>query len=157
MYEIDEIDRQIINLLTEDGRMPASEISRRIGSISERSIRYRIDRMCEEDVMKICAIPNPRALGYTVFADVWLEVDSSMVLEVSEKIAQLDCVSYVATSIGERDVSVQVVARSNEEIYTIATEILGRMAGVRKTTTSIVPIVLKDVYDWKVPPDPKFK
>jgi DNA-binding Lrp family transcriptional regulator len=45
MYEFDTIDIRIVNLLLEDGRMSASEISRRMGGISERAVRYRIDRM----------------------------------------------------------------------------------------------------------------
>ncbi len=151
MYEIDKIDRGIINLLMEDGRMAASEIARRIGEISERSVRYRIDRMVSEGVMKISAIPSPKALGYTVVADVWMEVDSGFVTSVAQRISEFDCVTYVATSIGERDVSVQIIAHSNEEIYHIVTETFGRIPGVRKTNTSIVPIILKDVYDWQVP------
>ena len=153
MYEIDKIDRDIVNLLMEDGRMAASEIARRIGEISERSVRYRIERMVSEGVMKISAIPNPKALGFTVVADVWLVVDSGYVSAVAQSIAAFDCVTYVATSIGERDVSVQIIARSNEEIYNIVTEQFGRIPGVRKTNTSIVPIILKDIYDWHVPLD----
>src|SRR5512145_1673506 len=130
MYELDETDRLIINCLVDDGRMSASEIARQVGDVSERSIRYRIDRLLEEGAIKIKAIPNPKVLGYVVVADVWLEVESGMVQEVAETIARLGCVSYVATSIGERDVSVQLVAHNNEEVYTIATEIFGKIAGV---------------------------
>lgn len=152
MYEIDKIDVAIINLLMEDGRMAASEVARRVGEISERSVRYRIERMIDAGVMKISAIPNPRSLGYSVFADVWLEVDSGYILDVANKVAEYDCVSYVATSIGERDVSVQIIARSNEEVYSIVTETFGRIPGVRKTNTSIVPVVVKNVYSWHIPP-----
>lgn len=151
MYEIDNIDLEIINLLMEDGRMAASEIARRVGDISERSVRYRIERMVNTGTMKISAIPNPRSLGYTVFADVWLEVDSGSIHDVAKKIAEYECVTYVATSIGERDISVQLVARSNEEVYSIVTETFGRIPGVRKTNTSIVPIVVKEVHDWHIP------
>jgi hypothetical protein len=31
------------------------------------------------------------------------------------------------------------------------TEVVRKVPGVRKTTTSIVPIILKDVYQWRVP------
>lgn len=151
MYEIDNIDTKVINLLMEDGRMAASEVARRVGDISERSVRYRIDRMVSEGVIRIRAIPNPRSLGFAVFADVWLEVDSGQIHEVAKKIAEYECVSYVATSIGERDVSVQLIARSNEEVYSIVTEEFGRIPGVRKTNTSITPVVLKEIYDWHIP------
>jgi DNA-binding Lrp family transcriptional regulator len=76
MYEIDEKDVKIVNLLLEDGRMTASDIARKIGDISERAVRYRIDRMVEEGVIRVSAIVSPQAFGLTTYADVWLEVES---------------------------------------------------------------------------------
>jgi Lrp/AsnC family transcriptional regulator for asnA, asnC and gidA len=152
MYEIDRFDVEIVSLLMRDGRMSASEIAREIGDLSERSVRYRIDRMIEDGLIKICAIAKPKAFGFNVIADVWIEVESSYVQDVAKKIAEYDCVSYVAMSIGEKDVSIQIYARDNQEVYEFVTEVLGHLQGVRKTVTSIVPNVLKDVYDWTIPP-----
>ncbi len=140
MYEINEIDCKIVDLLMEDGRMNAAEIARRMGGeLSERAIRYRINRMLEEGVIKISAIPNPGALGFTVIADVFVEVEPALISEVARMLAEYEQVSYVACSIGERDISVQIIARDNAEVYAFATEVIGRLPGVRKTTTSIVP------------------
>ena len=151
MFNYDIIDRKIVDLLHEDGRMPASEIARRIGGISERVVRYRIQRLVEEKLILISAVPQPKALGFNVIADVFVEVESALINEVATALAQMECVSYVAFSIGERDVSVQVVARDNDEVYAFSTQVIGKMPGVRKTTTSIVPIKLKDVYEWRIP------
>jgi Lrp/AsnC family transcriptional regulator for asnA, asnC and gidA len=152
MSEIDQIDRQIVELLMEDGRMAATEIARRIrDGITERIVRYRIDRMINDGVIQIRPIVNPQTFGMTTRADVVLEVESDAIMEVARNASKYDCVSYVACSIGERDVSIQVVARDTNEIYQFVTEVIGKMPGVRKTTTSIVPIVLKDVYQWHIP------
>jgi Lrp/AsnC family transcriptional regulator, regulator for asnA, asnC and gidA len=151
MYEIDNTDIQIINLLMEDGRMPASEMARRIGNISERVIRYRIERIIKEGYIKISAINNPKPFGYLVTADVFLEVESNSILDVAKKTADYDCVSYVACSIGENDISIQVVGHDTNEVYQFVTDVIGKIPGVRKTTTSIVPLVLKDVYQWRIP------
>ena len=151
MYEIDKTDIKIINLLLEDGRMSASEMSRRMGEISERAIRYRVDRMIEEGVIQISAVVNPDALGFNIKADVWLEVEADTVLDVAKKMASFENVTYVACGIGQNDISIQVVARDTSEIYYFVTEVVRKVPGVRKTTTSIVPIILKDVYQWRVP------
>jgi Lrp/AsnC family transcriptional regulator, regulator for asnA, asnC and gidA len=151
MYEIDNTDINIINLLMEDGRMPASEMARRLGGISERVIRYRIERIVKEGYIQISAITNPKSLGYSVTADVFLEVESGAILDVAKKSSEYDCVSYVACSIGESDISIQVVGHDTNEVYQFVTEIIGKIPGVRKTTTSIVPLVLKDVYQWRIP------
>ena len=152
MYEFDKTDIKIVNLLLEDGRMSASEMSRRVGDISERLIRYRIERMVNGDVIRISAVVRPDALGFTIKADVWLEVGADQVLEVAKKIAVFENVTYVACSIGQNDISIQIVAKDTAEIYYFVTEVIRKMPGVLKTTTSIVPIILKDVYQWRIPP-----
>ncbi len=151
MYETDEIDRKIVDLLMKDGRLPAAEIARQVGGITERVVRYRIDRMVTEGVVQVRPIVNPQAFGLTTVADVFLEVESDSILEVARKAAEFENVSYVACSIGETDISVQVVARDTAEVYQFVTEVIGKIPGVRKTTTSIVPIVMKDVYQWRIP------
>jgi Lrp/AsnC family transcriptional regulator, regulator for asnA, asnC and gidA len=151
MYEFDKTDIKIVNLLLEDGRMSASEMSRRLGNISERLIRYRIDRMVTAGVIQISAIVNPEALGLTIKADIWIEVGADQVLEVAKKMSALENVTYVACGIGQNDVSIQVVAKDPAEVYYFVTEVVRKVPGVLKTTTSIVPIVLKDVYQWRIP------
>jgi Lrp/AsnC family transcriptional regulator for asnA, asnC and gidA len=152
MSENNKVDREIVELLMEDGRMAAAEIARRIGNgISERIVRYRIERMVRDGVIQVRPIVNPQAFGLTTRADVVLQVDSDSIMVVARKVLEYECVSYVACSIGETDVSIQVVGKDTAEIYKFVTEIVGKLPGVRKTTTSIVPIVLKDVYQWKVP------
>jgi len=152
MYEIDEIDHSIVGLLMEDGRMSAAEMARRLGrELSERAIRYRINRLQEDGVIQVMAVVNPKVLGYTIVADVWLQVESDVILEVAHKMAEHECIGYVACAIGETDVSVQVLGHSTDEIYRFITEVIGKTPGVIKTTTSIVPLVLKDTYQWRVP------
>jgi Lrp/AsnC family transcriptional regulator for asnA, asnC and gidA len=151
MYNFDKTDIKIVNLLLDDGRMPASEVARRIGDISERAVRYRIDRMVEEGIIRVSAVARPQAFGLTTIADVWMEVESDRILEVARKMAEFDNVSYVACGIGESDVSIQIVAKDTAEIYQFVTEVVRKVPGVRKTTTSIVPLIIKDVYQWRIP------
>ena len=151
MYNFDKTDIKIVNLLLEDGRMSASEIARRIGDISERAARYRIERMVNEGVVKISAVAKPQAFGLTMIADVWMEVESDHILSVAKRMAEFDNISYVACGIGESDVSIQIVAKDTAEIYHFVTEVVRKVPGVRKTTTSIVPLILKDVYQWRIP------
>lgn len=151
MNETDEIDTKIVELLMKDGRMPAAEIARQVGNISERVARYRIDRLIKDNVIQIRPIINPKAFGYTTIADVWLEVESDCIPDVTQQVVLFENVSYVACSIGESDVSIQVLARDTSEVYRFVTEVLRKIPGVRKTTTAIVPVVLKDVYEWGIP------
>ena len=151
MQEIDKIDKVIADLLVEDGRMSAAEIARRIGGVTERVVRYRIDRLVETGVIRISAIPNPKELGLAVVADIKVQVEPGRALQVARQLAQYEFVTYVGCSIGEGDIGIQVVAPDNEFLYRFSTEILGNVPGVQKTTTMIVPIILKDIYQWTIP------
>lgn len=149
--KLDQLDKQIIDLLSKDGRMSCADIARTIGSISERSVRYRLEKLVAENVIRINAMPVPQTMGYSVVADVFIEVDSGQVLEIARKIASYENVSYVAGATGESDISVQIITRDNRELYEFVTEVLGKIPGVRKTTTSMIPFIIKDNTQWRIP------
>jgi Lrp/AsnC family transcriptional regulator for asnA, asnC and gidA len=151
MSELDKVDRAIIRLLMEDGRMSIAEIARRAGGTSARSVRYRLDRLLKDGVIQVSAITHPRKVGFDVMADVWIEIEPGRVLGVAHRMAEFQQVSYVGCSTGEKDLSIQVYARDNADLYRFVTEVIGNIPGVRKTNTVLVPIVLKDVYDWHIP------
>lgn len=151
MSKIDEIDKKISDLLLEDGRMSCVEIARRIGNITERAVRYRIDRLITKGIIEIHGNVSARKLGFNVFADVFVEVEPGLVLDVAHRIATHECVSYVACATGERDISVQIFARDNAELYTFVTEVIGKIAGVRRTQTTFIPLIIKDDHIWPIP------
>jgi Lrp/AsnC family transcriptional regulator for asnA, asnC and gidA len=151
MGKVNALDVAIVDLLMEDGRLSCAEIARRIGGVSERAVRYRIARLVREGVIRVLAIPNPKALGFPVVADVMIEVEPGHIQEVAGKLREYECVSYVACSTGDRDVSIQVVARDNAELYRFVTDVVGKVPGVRRTETYLVPVILKDVYEWRIP------
>ena len=159
--KLDQLDKKIIDLLSGDGRMSCADIARAIGTISERtvserSVRYRLEKLMAENIIRVTAAPVPQSLGYSTIADVFIMVESGQVLDVARKIASYENVSYVAGSTGEFDLRVQVIAQSNRELYDLVTEGIGKIPGVRKTTTSMVPFIVKDIDQWRIP-SPIFK
>jgi len=149
--KLDQLDKEIIDLLTKDGRMSCAKIARAIGTVSERSVRYRLEKLIEENVIRINATPVPQSLGFSVVANVFIEVDSGQVLEIARRIAAYENVSYVACSTGESDISTQIITQNNRELYEFVTDVLGKMPGVRKTTTLMVPFIVKDIEQWRIP------
>ena len=84
-------------------------------------------------------------------ADVFIEVEPGRVMAVGKKIAEFDCVTYVACSTGANDLSIQIVAEDNGSLYRFVTEVIADVPGVRKTTTVLLPIILKDDHRWPIP------
>jgi Lrp/AsnC family transcriptional regulator for asnA, asnC and gidA len=148
---IDQVDQAIVHLLIQDGRMPGTEIARRVGDIPPRSVRDRIQALIEHGVIRVSAIVDPETVGFSVRADVFVEVESKHLLEVAQRLAQLEETSYVACSIGGPDLSIQIYARDNKELYRFVTQVIHEIPGVTRTVTTLVPLVLKDVYDWRIP------
>lgn len=151
MIKIDAIDKQISDLLIEDGRMSCSKIASRIGNISERAVRYRIDRLVKNNVIAIHGNVEAEGLGLSVFADVFIEVEPASVLKIAQQIAGYESVSYVACSTGQTDISIQVFAHDNNELFSFVTDVIGQIPGVRKTHISFVPLRIKDDHIWHIP------
>jgi len=150
-FSLDAIDRQIVALLSEDGRVSSAEMTRRIGHVSERAVRYRIERLVRAGVIKVTAIVNPQAVGYRVTGDVIIEVAPGMLQAVAEQLCSLDNISYVAGSVGDGDLSAQVYARDTEDLLRFVDEVIGKVRGVSRTRTVVVPWKLKDIYQWRIP------
>ncbi len=147
---IDSIDRGIISCLQEDSRRPSAEIARYLG-IAERTVRARIERLVQDEVVHLAAIVNPRVLGYSVTADVFLEVEIGRVQEVADTVAELDEVCYVGLTTGDRDISLQVHAPTIDALYDFVSESLNRVPGVLRSKTYVIPRVSKQVPDWRLP------
>lgn len=150
-HRLDDLDRRIVALLLEDGRISSADATRRLGDASERTVRYRIERLIRSGVVHIGAVVNPKALGYQVTADVWMEVAPGRLSEVAERVAALPEVSYVAHSTGDRDLSIQVLARDNEDLHRFVTGVLDTIPGVTRTSTMVVPWKVKDIHQWRIP------
>lgn len=154
MQRLDELDRRIVALLMNDGRMSSADVARRLGDASERTVRYRIDRLVRTGTIHVGAIVNARALGYTVTGDVWMEVSPGTLGAVTERVTALPEVSYVAHSTGGRDLSIQVYARDTEELHRFVNQALAEIPGVTRVSTMLVPLKVKDVHQWPIPANP---
>lgn len=131
--------------------MSCSKIAKRIGNISERAVRYRIDRLIKNKIISIHGNVNAEGLGLLVFADVFIEVEPALVLKIAQLIAGYESVSYVACSTGQTDISIQVFAHDNNELFAFVTDVIGQIPGVRKTHISFVPLKIKDDHIWHIP------
>jgi Lrp/AsnC family transcriptional regulator for asnA, asnC and gidA len=148
----DNTDWKIIRLLNGDGRMPSAEIARRLGDVSSRTVNNRINALTEDGFIDIRAVVNPEAVGYGVLADVYVEVEPGRVREVAELVAKFPQATYVACATGDSDVSISLRVRTIEELFQFVDQKLGKIPGVRRTQSYVLPIKLKDLDTW-LPPD----
>jgi Lrp/AsnC family transcriptional regulator for asnA, asnC and gidA len=146
----DSIDRDIINCLRRDGRMRSVDIARKLG-LSDRTVRYRIRRLLEQDLISFTVAVHPVDLGYTVLGDIVCEVETGRINEIADTIARLPEVGYVACGTGDQDISLQAYFASTDDLYAFVTEKLARIPGVLKTRTTILLRVVKSIWEWEIP------
>ena len=151
---LDLLDRRIIRLLQQDGRVPAADIARQL-QVSERTVRNRIVRMREQGAVLPTLVVNPKYFGYQMAVDVFCEVDMARMQEVGSALGQLPEVNYVAYSTGDQDISIQAVLESSDAVYEFVQR-LTSIPGIRRTRTVLVPRILKDTYQW-IPPETAFE
>lgn len=150
---LDETDLRIIRLLQDDGRMSNVDVARAL-SMSEATVRKRVDRLLSEKVIRVVALPDLAAVGYPLVALLTLQVDLAKVEAVSRALAALPEVRWVSYATGEYDLVVEAVFPSDERLWRFLTEQVAAIAGIRSLSTSHVLRTTKTVADWHLPSAP---
>lgn len=153
--QLDQLDHQILSLLSENGRLSCAEIARAVGNISERAIRYRLDRLLEQNVVRVRGLVDPRALGYSITAELMVETEPGQLLDTAQAIAANENVTYVACLAGGSHIRVLLVAQDNASLFRLVNDTLGNIPGVKRIVSSIVPEVVKDQDEWVLPTPPE--
>lgn len=151
---LDKHDREIILLLQKDGRMSYVEMAKAIG-VTEGTVRRKLHRLIEEDIIKVAAVANPHALGFKAPAIIGLKVDLNRVEEIAEQLANLPGVRYVALTTGNFDIIIEGYWADNEQLSNFLLKELRTVPGVNGPQTSLLLRIVKQSYDWGVPDEPE--
>ncbi|MFB6396937.1 Lrp/AsnC family transcriptional regulator [Polymorphospora lycopeni] len=114
---VDEVARQIIEQLQEDGRRAYATIGRAVG-LSEAAVRQRVQRLLDAGVIQIVAVTDPLRLGFPRQAMVGLRTSGDLE-RVADRLAELDEISHVAITAGSFDLLAEVVCRDDDHLLEI--------------------------------------
>jgi Lrp/AsnC family transcriptional regulator for asnA, asnC and gidA len=144
---MDKTDRAIIALLQYDGRMPFTDIAAELG-ISEGTVRRRVKRLTESEVLQIVAIVEPQLLGWSASAMIGVTVQAGQVDAVAQQIAQFPEVSYLFMASGEFDLFIEVFCKDREHFVSFLNQQLQQVPGVERTQTFTILKMYKLSYRW---------
>ena len=133
---MDELDKQIIAMLQEDGRATNAGIARAVG-VSEGTVRRRLKRLVHEGYISVVALLDPGRMGYASEALVGVQVDPDRVDQVADALAELDEVSWVSVTTGAFDIFAWAALRSAESLGIFLRTEVGTIPGVRRTETFV--------------------
>ena len=143
---LDTLDNEIIRLLTEDGRMPIGEMSKRL-NVTAPTTRNRIKNLEKNGIFKVSGLIDPSKHGEMITALVAMSVRSNGKLDqILDKIAQLPNVVWAGVVAGRYDIIAEVVCvKGKDELYQFTTKTILKIANVVRSETFIF---LKSRHNW---------
>jgi Lrp/AsnC family transcriptional regulator for asnA, asnC and gidA len=141
----DDISKQIIEQLQEDGRRSYAAIGKAVG-LSEAAVRQRVQRLQDAGVMQIVAVTDPLTLGFRRQAMIAIKTDGDLE-KVADQLSEIDEIDYVVISAGSFDVLAEVVCEDDDHLLEILSQVRG-VPSVTSTETFVYLKLRKQTYSW---------
>uniref|UniRef100_A0A7C3ET50 Lrp/AsnC family transcriptional regulator n=1 Tax=Candidatus Methanomethylicus mesodigestus TaxID=1867258 RepID=A0A7C3ET50_9CREN len=140
---MDQIDMQLLKLLTEDSRMSYTELAERIG-ISETAIRRRMKKLVDEKVITQFTIKvDQEKIGKSITAFVGVDVGGEIGPVAGSELMNKEEISELYTITGDFDIIMKVTCRTVKDLEKTIEFVRG-MDFTQKTKTYVVLNKLKD-------------
>ncbi len=140
----DRLDREIIALLRQDGRMSTLELARKLGS-TPSTVRKRIRSLEDNGVMRVVAVTDFSAAGFDLLLAIGIEVEDRNPEAVGRELAELPEVFSVNLTTGPNDLEILVAAQSFEQLATFLHEEASQVDGIGR----LVPGLAVEVYKYQ--------
>jgi len=145
---LDDVSKEIIAQLQQDGRRSYSAIGKVVG-LSEAAVRQRVQKLVDGGVMQIVAVTDPLELGFDRQAMIGIRVRGPL-RDAADRIAELDEVDYVVITAGPFDLLVEAVCHSDEHLLELVSDKIRAIPEVESTETFMYLRLLKQTYSWGV-------
>jgi len=145
-----DVDRRIVELLKQDGRMSYSDMAAAVG-LSGDAVRERLKRLESQGVVSVIGSVSPLVLGYTSFALVALRARGSA-REAAAAVAEVPAVDLVACVTGRYDILVQVVCRDDSDLLAVIDDSIRAIPSIQ--VAEVIPFLTVDKYSAGFDPRP---
>jgi DNA-binding Lrp family transcriptional regulator len=135
---LDRIDRRILEVLRDDGRISIAALADRVG-VSRANAYSRLERLREEGVVEgFTARVNSRRMGLGIAALVLLSVRQPDWRALRAELQEMPEVEYCALTTGTHDALILVRATDVETLRDVVLERLQSLPMVQATQTIFV-------------------
>lgn len=136
--KIDAIDRNILNLLREDGRMSYVDLGKKLG-LSRVAIRDRINNLIENGVIEnFTVIINSEKIGMKVSAFFEVDCEPTALVSVAEKLAENINVASCYQMTGPSTIHMHVVVEDFGKLERFINEELYALEGITRVESHIL-------------------
>ena len=135
---IDDLDRDILNALMTDARVPYAEMAK-LFNVSPATVHVRVEKMRASQIITGTeVIVNPKLLGYDVCCFIGINLYAARDYHSAlEKLNQLDEVVEAYYTTGAYNIFVKLMCHSIEELQHVLINKLQAIKEVQSTETLI--------------------
>lgn len=137
-YQIDNLDRQILNALMVNARTAYAELGKRF-NVSPGTIHVRVEKMKQAGIIEGTKVKiSAKQLGYDVCCFIGINLKSAGTYhEVVELLSNIDEVVEAYYTTGQYSIFVKLMTRSIDELQHVLIEKIQSIEQVQSTETLI--------------------
>ena len=154
MQDLDQFDIKILDILATDGRLPVTELSKRVG-LSKTPCQNRLNKLVKSGaIVGFRAVVNPHVLdrGHITFVEVKLSDTREVALKAfdaaARSVAQIEECHMIA---GSFDYLLKVRSRDIKDYRAVLGDVISSLPHVANTATHVVMEPIKDQSDIFTP------
>ncbi|MCH5328958.1 MAG: Lrp/AsnC ligand binding domain-containing protein [Coprobacter sp.] len=138
MEKIDNLDRQILEIIMRNARIPSKDVAIKCG-VSRAAIHQRIQRMIDMGVIVGSGYHvNPKSLGYRTCTYIGVKLEKgSMYKDVVPELEKIPEVVECHFTTGPYTMLCKLFARDNEHLMELLNGKIQKIHGVTETETLI--------------------
>lgn len=138
MEKIDKLDKQIMEIISSNARIPFKDVAAECG-VSRAAIHQRVQRLIDMNVIIGSGYHvNPKSLGYTTCTYVGIRLEKgSMYKRVVDELREIPEIVECHYTTGPYSMLVKLYARDNEQLMDLLNNKIQGITGVDSTETLI--------------------
>ena len=138
MEKIDNLDRQILEIISQNARIPFKDVATECG-VSRAAIHQRVQRLIDLGVIVGSGYHvNPKSLGYSTCTYVGIKLErGSMYKSVVAEMKKIPEIVECHFTTGPYTMLTKVYARDNEHLMDLLNNKMQEIPGVTSTETLI--------------------
>ena len=138
MEKIDKLDRQILNIISQNARIPFKDVAAECG-VSRAAIHQRVQRLIDLGVIVGSGYHvNPKSLGFSTCTYVGISLErGSMYKTVVKELQKIPEIVECHFTTGAYTMLTKVYARDNEHLMDLLNNKMQQIPGVIATETLI--------------------
>ena len=136
MEKIDELDRKILKIITQNARSPFRDVAEQCG-VSRAAVHQRVQKMFDNGVITGSSYHvQPKSLGYQLCVYIGITMEkASMFNQVVRALEQIPEVVEAQYTLGAFGMLIKVYAHDNEHLLNLLNTKIQTIPGVADTTT----------------------